>query len=109
MAGPVSPDVRVEIDALLERLATSGCDFQRNGKWHKGAEARSHLLRKLAYLEDKSLVATTEQFIERGASTSSSSGKPYLVRCGTAAPTDSGTWLRDRLKSLRPAGGTGPR
>ena len=109
MAGPVSPGVRAEIDALLARLETSGCDFQRNGKWHKAPEARSHLLRKLDYLEDKSLVATTEQFIERGASTSSSSGKPYLVRCSGGTPVESGKWLSNMLKTIRTAAGTTPR
>lgn len=108
-AAPVPPPVRAEIDALLARLETSACEFQRNGTWYKADEARAHLLRKLEYLEEKSLVATTEQFIERGASTSSRSGKPYFVRCGSAAPVESGPWLRERLEAARSAGGPGKR
>jgi hypothetical protein len=108
-AAPVAPPVRAEIDALLARLETSACEFQRNGKWYKADEARAHLLRKLEYLEDKSLVATTEQFIERGASASSRSGKPYLVRCGSAEPVESGPWLREMLKAARGAGGPASR
>ncbi len=104
-AAPVSPPVRAEIDALLARLETSACEFQRNGKWYKADEARAHLLRKLEYLEEKSLVATTEEFIERGASTSSRSGKPYFVRCGPATSVESGPWLREMLKAVRGAGG----
>jgi hypothetical protein len=90
-----------EIDALLGRLASSGCEFNRNGSWYPGADARAHLQRKLGYLEDKDAVPTTEKFIELGASTSSSSGKPYLVKCGNAAPVDSGTWLRTQLTAMR--------
>ena len=102
-AGP-SP-ARPEIDALLARLQSSGCSFQRNGSWHDGAEARSHLLRKLQYLEDRDLVQTTEQFIARAATGSSLSGKPYLVRCGSAAPEESRVWLTRELEAVRAAGG----
>ena len=98
---PVSPVVRAEIDALLAKLSSSGCEFNRNGSWHSAADARSHLLGKLQYLERKSLVQSTEQFIERGASGSSVSGKPYLVKCGSAAPIESTIWLSAELKVLR--------
>jgi len=96
---------RPEIDALLARLQGSGCAFQRNGSWYDAAEARTHLLRKLEYLEDRDLAQTTEQFIDRAASESSMSHKPYLVRCGNAAPVESKAWLTQQLKVLR-GGGT---
>jgi hypothetical protein len=108
-AEALPPPARAEIDALLAGLEKSGCEFQRNGKWHGAREARTHLLRKLAYLEDKSLVRTTEQFIELGASASSSSGKPYMVRCGTKQPVESKRWLLDGLKALRTPPGAGSR
>jgi Family of unknown function (DUF5329) len=92
---------RPEIDALLSRLQASGCSFQRNGSWHDGTEARVHLMRKLQYLEDRNLVQTTEQFIERAGAGSSMSGKPYLVRCGNAAPVESKVWLTNALNALR--------
>ena len=99
---------RQEIAHLLDYVGQSGCQFNRNGSWYSGAEARTHLLRKLDYLEGKDLVHSTEQFIELGASKSSSSGKPYQVRCGQAAATDSGPWLNAELKTLRKAA-TDPR
>ncbi|MEH0167037.1 DUF5329 domain-containing protein [Paucibacter sp. JuS9] len=102
-AEPVAPAVRAEIDALLGRLQSSGCQFNRNGSWYDAAEARSHLLRKLAYLEGKNLVRNSEQFIEQAASKSSSSGKPYLVRCAQVAAVESGPWLSNELKSIRSA------
>jgi hypothetical protein len=100
-AEPVSPLVRSEIDALLGKLSSSGCEFSRNESWHSADEAKSHLLGKLHHLERKGLVQSTEQFIERAASASSLSGKPYLVKCGSAAPIESRTWLYAELKDLR--------
>ncbi|WP_090436581.1 DUF5329 domain-containing protein [Duganella sp. CF458] len=100
-AAPLPAPARAEVDALLTRLQSSGCQFNRNGSWYSGADARTHLLRKLEYLEKKDMVKNAEQFIELGASTSSSSGKAYLVKCGTAAPVDSKAWLSTELKAIR--------
>jgi hypothetical protein len=100
-AAPLPAPARAEVDALLTRLQSSGCQFNRNGSWYNGADAKTHLLRKLEYLEKKDLVKSTEQFIELGASSSSSSGKPYMVKCGSAAPVESKAWLGAELKAIR--------
>lgn len=100
-AAPLPAPARADVDALLNRLQSSGCEFNRNGTWYAGAEARSHLLKKLDYLEGKDMVATAEQFIERGASSSSMSGKPYLVRCAGKAPVESAAWLKAELQQVR--------
>ncbi|MFG6414411.1 DUF5329 family protein [Roseateles sp. DC23W] len=100
-AAPLPPAARAEVDALLARLQSSGCEFNRNGSWHSGADAKSHLLKKLDYLEGKDLVKTAEQFIASGASGSSMSGKPYLVRCAGKAPVESAQWLTAELQQLR--------
>ncbi|WP_426338536.1 DUF5329 domain-containing protein [Pseudoduganella sp. S-14] len=100
-AAPLPAPARAEVDALLTRLQSSGCQFNRNGSWYSGADARTHLLRKLEYLEKKDLIRNAEQFIELGASTSSSSGKPYTVKCGAAAPVESKAWLSAELKAIR--------
>jgi hypothetical protein len=102
-AAPLSPAARAEIDGLLVRLVASGCEFNRNGSWYTAAEAKSHLLQKLKYLEDRGMVQTTEQFVEMAASRSSISGQPYLVRCGSSGPVQSGQWLRSELHDLRSA------
>ena len=102
-AAPLPPAARADVDALLTRLQTSGCEFNRNGSWHAGAEARAHLLKKLDYLEGKGLVTTAEQFIEQGASSSSMSGKAYWVRCAGQAPVESAGWLKAQLQQLRAA------
>jgi len=102
-AAQLSPAARSEIEALLTRLETSGCEFNRNGSWYSGAEARPHLLRKLKYLEDRGALQTAELFIELAASTSSMSGQAYLVRCGNPVPVTSATWLLSQLQAMRAA------
>ena len=101
LAAPTPAPVRAEIDALLARLQTSGCQFNRNGAWHNGAKAKEHLLNKLKYIERKGTVQSTEQFIELAASVSNSSGKPYEVKCGSAAPVPSQQWLTAELVKVR--------
>jgi len=102
-AAPLSPSARTEIDALMSKLEASGCEFNRNGTWHSGTEAKAHLLRKLKYLEDKGMVQSTEQFIELAASGSSVTGQPYLVRCGNGTPIQSATWLLSQMRAMRSA------
>ena len=102
-AAPASEPVRAEIDALFKALQVSGCQFNRNGSWYSGAEAQAHLTKKLEYLERKDMVKSTEDFINLAASTSSSSSKPYLVRCGSAQAVESKAWLQTKLLELRKA------
>ncbi len=107
-AAPVAPAVRTEIDALLNRLQRSGCEFNRNGSWHTGEQAKAHLLKKLDYLEGRDAVHSTEQFIELAASASSATGTPYLVKCSSAAPLPSRQWLTGELATLRAGSGAKP-
>ncbi len=98
-APPVS--VQVEVSFLLGYVEGSGCEFQRNGSWHAAPEAQAHLRDKYNYLAARDLVQTTEQFIERGATKSSLSGQPYLVRCNGGPLIASNQWLHDELSRLR--------
>jgi len=107
LATPTPAPIRAEIDALLARLQSSGCQFLRNGTWYDGAKAKEHLLKKLKHIERKVTLQSTEQFIELAAATSSSSGKPYEVKCGTAAPVHSQQWLTGELAKLRSSSATG--
>jgi hypothetical protein len=92
-----------ETQQLIQALGQSGCQFERNGSWHAAAEAQEHLQKKLAYLRKRDLADTAELFIERGASQSSLSGKPYHVRCGKAPATTAASWLQAKLVQLRAA------
>jgi hypothetical protein len=104
-AGPTPVAVRAEIDALLERLEASGCRFGRNQEWHAGADARTHLLRKLEYVERTATIQSTEQFVDAAATKSSVSGAPYVVQCGNAPAVNSAPWLLAQLEKVRAAPG----
>jgi hypothetical protein len=111
-AGPTPAPVRAEINALMGRLESSGCQFFRNGDWHSGAEAKTHLLKKLDSVEGKTTVARTEQFIELAATRSSTSGQAYQVKCSQAAPVPSASWLGSQLQIIRsstPSAASSPR
>ena len=99
-AGP-NEATRAEIAHLLQHLESSGCQFQRNGSWYPSGRAASHLNQKYEYLLKKGLVTDAESFIERAASGSSMSGKPYSVKCANAAAVASATWLRVELQKFR--------
>jgi hypothetical protein len=103
-AAPTTVAVRTEIEALLGKLESSHCEFNRNGGWHTGADAKTHLLGKLQYLENRTTLRSTEQFIELAASVSSASGKPYLVKCGTNPAVPSAQWLNNELAAIRATG-----
>jgi hypothetical protein len=100
LAAP-APRAQAEIAHLLDYVASPGCQFNRNGNWHEGPEARSHLRKKYDYLLKRNLVTTAESFIERAASESSMSGKDYLVRCGGGKPVASARYLQEELARFR--------
>jgi hypothetical protein len=94
-------ETRTEIEALLNKLQAANCQFNRNGTWYSGVEAKVHLTKKLAYFENKNMITSTEDFITHAASISSSSGKAYLVKCGNTQATESKIWLQGQLKIMR--------
>jgi hypothetical protein len=100
-AAELSPSAQKEIDALLNRLGTSNCQFYRNGSWHSGVEARDHLQMKLEYLVEKGLITDSEEFIEKAGTESSLSGQPYKVRCPNQEDQPSAVWLRSELRTIR--------
>ena len=103
LAAEPSPSAKLEVEQLLNRLAASGCQFQRNGAWHSAAEARAHLEKKYQYLLSKHLVNTSDDFISLAATKSSTSEKPYFVKCGTERQVRSATWMAAQLREVRAA------
>lgn len=95
------PRAQAEIAHLLDYVARPLCQFNRNGRWHDGAEARRHLQKKYDYLVKRKLVTDAESFIKGAASASSISGKDYLVRCGGGKTVASRTYLTEELKRFR--------
>jgi hypothetical protein len=100
-AAELSSSAKTEIDALLNKLKTSTCQFYRNGSWHSGSEARNHLQMKLEYLVEKGLITDSEEFIEKAGTKSSISGRPYKVRCPNQKEQPSAVWLRSELRKIR--------
>jgi hypothetical protein len=100
-AAELSSSAKTEIDALLNSLGTSKCQFYRNGSWHSGSEARDHLQMKLEYLVEKGLITNSKEFIEEAGTKSSISGQPYKVRCPNQKEQPSAVWLGSELRKIR--------
>lgn len=101
-ASPLSAEpMDAEIDYLLAAVEESGCTFIRNGKEYDAEDARDHLQTKRR--RGKRYFGTTEEFIERLASKSSMSGRPYLIRCSEADAVPAGDWFTALLKAHRSA------
>ena len=88
-----------EIDYLLSEIGKSHCTFIRNGKRYSGQDARAHIRSKYRY--NAELVHSTEEFIEKIASESSMSGKPYLIRCSGQDEQRVGEWFTGLLADYR--------
>ncbi len=86
-----------EIRALIQAVTDSGCEFNRNGSLHSAEAAAEHL--ELKYSRGKRYANSAEAFIERLASKSSWSGKPYQMICdGEVQPA--GDWLTSTLATI---------
>ena len=88
-----------EIDYLLTTIGHSDCVFVRNGKEYDAEDAEAHL--RMKYKRGKRYAPTTEKFIERLASKSSMSKKPYFIECTGDERVPSGQWLTQRLNEYR--------
>jgi hypothetical protein len=97
-------DTQREVGHLLDYVARPDCQFNRNGTWYEGAAAKAHLKQKYDYLVKRNLAPTAEAFIERAATSSSTSGAAYQVRCAGTPATPSGPWLTTELRRYRSAG-----
>lgn len=94
------PKAQIEIDYLLQYVETSGCSFYRNGSWYDSSHAKAHLRTKYDYMAARNLIGSAEDFIDKAATKSSLSGKPYKIRCGSEE-VESGQWLREVLARYR--------
>jgi hypothetical protein len=94
---------KTEINHLFNHLKSSGCKFNRNGKWYAAEVASEHLQTKYDYLLKKGMISSTESFVEHAATGSSISGKPYLVQCVGTAPVESALWFKAELSRFRVA------
>ena len=100
-AADLSAQSKAEIDYLFSYLRNSGCQFNRNGRWYSTDETASHLNTKYKYLLDRNMLSSTEDFIDKAATSSSVSGKLYLVKCGNEESVKSSEWFRTGLSRYR--------
>jgi len=101
-AAAASPTVaQTEVEYLLSAVAASGCEFYRNGEWFDAHRASAHLRDKYNALTAIGGFATATDFIEKAATKSSLSGRPYLVRCAGGAPVPTNPWLGELLERYR--------
>jgi len=104
VAEPGTPATKREVTQLLDFVAQSDCQFNRNGTWYDAKKARVHLQEKYDYLDHRGKIPNAEAFIELAATQSSMSGKAYQVRCGNGPVLPSASWLSNELKRLRAGG-----
>ncbi len=97
--GVRADEAPAEIDYLLNTIGSSDCTFIRNGKRHNAQDAEAHL--RMKYRRGKRYAPTSEKFIERLASKSSMSGKPYYIECESEVRMAFGQWLMQRLNEYR--------
>ena len=87
-----------EVRLLIDAIASSNCDFNRNGRQHTAAEAAAHL--ELKYTRAGKHIDSADEFITQLASSSSLTGKPYLMSCeGGTLPAED--WMIDALEQIR--------
>jgi hypothetical protein len=87
-----------KIRYLLQRIEDSGCIFIRNGKKYTSQKAKKHLEYKLKRADR--YIYTAEDFINKIASRSSFTGRPYYIRMKNGMLIKAEQWLREQLKDL---------
>ena len=91
-----------KINFLLEELGKLDAVFIRNGSEHTATEAVSHLRRKLSFglkswFTPKKEKWTAIMFIEKLASKSSMSGRPYTIKFTDGKVVETEQWLKGKL------------
>jgi hypothetical protein len=92
-------DIPEEINYLLQAIGSSECTFIRNGERHDSEAAEDHL--RMKYSKARRFAPSSEKFIERLASKSYLSKKPYFIECAGEEKVPSGDWLTARLEEYR--------
>lgn len=97
----VARDAREEkrIEHLIQSVeGLKGAVFIRNGAEYQAKEAGDHLRLKLKNAGNR--VRTAEEFIEACASRSSISGTAYKIRLVDGTTTETGPFLRAKLREF---------
>ena len=102
LASAATPEItKAEVAHLLSAVEQSQCRFNRNGSWYDAKSAKKHLASKYEYLDKRDMLPNAESFIKLGASSSSSSGKAYMMACEGQQPVPSSVWMVEELNKFR--------
>jgi Family of unknown function (DUF5329) len=103
-AGELPAAEERQIEALIARVAGMTDDaFIRNDRSYDAATAAEFLRRK--WRRHAAEVRSAEDFIDRVATGSSTTGAPYRIRLGDGRELPCATVLREELLRLRKSGG----
>ena len=102
--GQPSEYLESTIQFLLKHVTDSGLIFIRNSDRHTAANAAEHMNSKYEYFRGK--IKTPEDFIQRCASKSLMSGKPYRVMLENGEEVRTDEWLLRALASYRRSAGS---
>ena len=98
LSGRGADSTEREVRLLIDAIAASHCDFNRNGRQHTAEEAAAHL--ELKYSRAGKHIDSADEFITQLASSSSFTRKPYLMNCeGGTLPA--GDWMIEALEQIR--------
>ena len=92
---------QLEIEHLIEAIGSSGCAFKRNDAWNDAPAAEAHLRHKFTMMKRLGLIETTADFIEKTATQSYLSKRPYEIKCGGETALPSRVWLLAELARYR--------
>ena len=100
VAGELPAEERVRIEKLIQHVKElKDAVFVRNDVEYDAATAAKFLQGK--WQANESNIRTAQEFIEKAASVSSTTGKPYLIRFKDGKEVKSGDYLMERLKGLK--------
>jgi hypothetical protein len=95
-----------KIERLFKTIESSDVVFIRNGEEHNSYEAADHLRKKLkaaqsSFFAPEKTKWTARMFINKVASQSSMSGRPYQINLGGGQVVDAKDWLLEKLLKRR--------
>lgn len=98
VANAIDDNEKMRIDGLLARIEASGVTFMRNGSTYDASEAAAHL--RMKWEKAGARIRTAEEFIDKLASRSYLSGRPYEVVLPGGRRLEAGPWLSALLAEV---------
>lgn len=100
MAADARSTDTAQIEALISSIeGLKDASFVRNGSTYDAKTAAKFLRGK--WDSHKSEIVTAADFIEKAASVSSTTGKPYIIRFNDGHEIKCGDFLKEKLEKLK--------